>query len=433
MFERRLHALAAGLALLGIAVALTIVVAVNRKGSALQAIDDRWLAWMIDIRTAWLTRLARVVSVLGGPLVMVPLRLTVIGALAWRRRWLQLGAFVGAVVTSELCIGPLKALIDRPRPPGPLVTTDSPSFPSGHAIAASVTAFGLVVVLVPAANRRTRTRWTVLATAFAALMALSRTYLAAHWLSDVIAGVCIGTGLAVAWSAGLELERARRGRASPEPTSRRPGRAARWLRISSVVLLSLGLACVVALHLLRPDLGFAGHRLSEYANGPYGYVMTAAFVSIGIGMLALGAAMSQLPDRRSRIVAIAVAAAAIGMVAAGIWRTDADRVGVTTDAIHSRASAVATLVLIVAALAWSAVPRWRGPGRGIDLAAGLAVVAALFGAVSPVLHHSSWTGVSQRLLWLSLLAWLILTAWQSPAATVRRVADGGRRGCSESR
>ena len=78
---------------------------------------------------------------------MVPLRLTVIAALAWRRRWLQLGAFVGATVTSELCIGPLKALIDRPRPPGALITTDSPSFPSGHAIAASVTAIGLVVVL----------------------------------------------------------------------------------------------------------------------------------------------------------------------------------------------------------------------------------------------------------------------------------------------
>jgi hypothetical protein len=111
------------------------------------------------------------------------------------------------------------------------------------------------------------------------------------------------------------------------------------------------------------------------------------------------------------------------MVAAGIWRTDPDRVGVTTDAIHSRASALATLVLIVAALAWSAVPRWRGPGRGIDLAGGLAVVAALFGAVSPALHHSSWTGVSQRLLWLSLLAWLILTAWQLRPRVARAVTE----------
>ena len=246
---------------------------------------------MTEIRTAWLTRIARILSVVGGPLVMVPLRLTVIGALAWRRRWLQLGAFVGAVVTSELCIGPLKALIDRPRPPGPLITTDSPSFPSGHAIAASVTALGLVVVLVPAANRRTR--WTILAAVFAAVMAMSRTYLGAHWLSDVIAGACIGTGLAVVWPAALELARARRLGAPPQVAVRGSKRATPWLLVTSVVLLSIGLGCVVALHLLRPELAPVRHRLSEYANGRYGYVMTAAFLSIGIGMVALGSAIAQ--------------------------------------------------------------------------------------------------------------------------------------------
>ena len=123
MFERRRHALVAGLVLLGVAAAADR----GRRGRSerlrrCKRVDDRWLAWMIDIRTPWLTRVAEVLSVLGGPLVMVPLRLTVIAALAWRRRWLQLGAFLGATVTSELCIGPLKALIDRPRPPGALIS-----------------------------------------------------------------------------------------------------------------------------------------------------------------------------------------------------------------------------------------------------------------------------------------------------------------------
>lgn len=410
MFERRLHALVAGLTLLVIAAILALVVALDRTGSAVQSFDDRWLRWMTDLRTPWLTRVARITSVLGGPLVMVPLRLTVIVALAWRRRWLQFGAFVGATVTSELCIGPLKALIDRPRPPGALITTDSSSFPSGHAIAASVTAFGLVVVLVPAASRRTR--WTIVAAVFAALMAMSRTYLGAHWASDVIAGACIGTGLAAVWSAALELERARRRGAGREEAGRRSAGATPSLRVISVVLLSLGLACVVALHLLRPDLGPAGHRISEYANGPYGYVMTAAFVSIGAGLLALGPALSQAGRRWSRAVAAAIVAAGIGMVAAGIWRTDPDRVGATTDAIHSHASAAATLVLIAAALTWSVVV------RRLDVAAGLAIAAAILGALSPALHRSGVTGVSQRLLWLTLLAWLILTAWRLPDPSV---------------
>ena len=138
---------------------------------------------------------------------MVPLRLAIVAVLALRRRWLQAAAFLGAVVTSELCIGPLKALTDRPRPPDPLVDTNSASFPSGHAIAASVTALGLVVVLVPPGRRRTR--WTVAAALFAAAVAMSRTYLAAHWASDVVAGAAIGTGLALVWPAALELVRAR--------------------------------------------------------------------------------------------------------------------------------------------------------------------------------------------------------------------------------
>jgi membrane-associated phospholipid phosphatase len=218
MFERRQHALVTGIALLTIALAFTIVIARDPIDSVLQPADDRWLEWMRDIRTPWLTRVARVMSVMGGPMVMVPLRLLVIGALAWRRRWLQLGAFLGATVASELCIGPLKALIDRPRPVGGLSATDSASFPSGHAIASSVTAIGLVVVLVHAGNRRTH--WTIAAALFAALMAMSRTYLGVHWASDVIAGACIGTGMAVVWSAALELERARR--RAVERDDRRP-------------------------------------------------------------------------------------------------------------------------------------------------------------------------------------------------------------------
>jgi len=81
-------------------------------------------------------------------------------------------------------------------------------FPSGHAVAASATAIGLVIVLVPAAGRRAH--WTVIASIFAIVMAMSRTYLSVHWASDVIAGGCLGTGFAVVWPAVLELERERR-------------------------------------------------------------------------------------------------------------------------------------------------------------------------------------------------------------------------------
>jgi membrane-associated phospholipid phosphatase len=217
MFERRMHALTTGVVLLIVAVVLGIIVAIDPSAPAVQGIDGRWLRWMIDSRSPWLTRLANDVSNVGSVKVTLPLRLLVSGLLAWHRRWLQLGAFLGAVVSSELCIGPLKALVDRPRPPNSLIGTSAASFPSGHAIAGAVTAFGLVVVLMPTSPRR----WMAIgcAAAFAGIMAISRTYLAAHWLTDTVAGVCIGTGLALVWPAALEIARDRyqRSEADIEP------------------------------------------------------------------------------------------------------------------------------------------------------------------------------------------------------------------------
>lgn len=55
----------------------------------------------------------------------------------------------------------------------------------------------------------------------------------------------------------------------------------------TIALLLWATACVVALHLLRSDLDPVGHRLSEYANGPYGYLMTTAFVALGGALLTM--------------------------------------------------------------------------------------------------------------------------------------------------
>ena len=207
MFERRVHALVTGCVLLGVAAVVTVITAL-RDTPPWQSLDDRWLAWMVDLRSSGATSVGRTLSRIGGPTVTLPIRLLVVAALSWQRRWLQLGAFIGATVCSELCIGPLKALVDRSRPPHPLIGSSGTSFPSGHAVAAAVTAFGVVVVFMHASPRRLVAIGA--AAAFAGLMAVSRTYLGVHWLSDVVVGVCIGTGMALVWASGLELARDRR-------------------------------------------------------------------------------------------------------------------------------------------------------------------------------------------------------------------------------
>ena len=90
---------------------------------------------------------------------------------------------------------PLKGIYDRPRSPGSLVVTTGTSFPSGHAVAASVTVIAAVIALLPPGRRRAW--WVLAAVAFSILMGLSRAYLGAHWLSDAVAGILLGTSCAL--------------------------------------------------------------------------------------------------------------------------------------------------------------------------------------------------------------------------------------------
>lgn len=163
----------------------------------IQEIDDHWLTLMVNVRDGPLTFLAKVFNVLGLAAVTFPVRILVAVFLGWRRRWYHFAAFVLAVVVSEALIGTVKSLYDRQRPPlrFDLVATSGASFPSGHAVAASVTVVAIVIALFPEGRRRFA--WGAAAAVFSFVMALSRAYLAAHWLSDALGGALLGTTIAL--------------------------------------------------------------------------------------------------------------------------------------------------------------------------------------------------------------------------------------------
>jgi hypothetical protein len=200
------------------------------------------------------------------------------------------------------------------------------------------------------------------------------------------------------------------------------------LRRSAVGFLVAAAALVAILHVVSPDLEARSSRLSQYANGPYGFLMTLAFLALGVGMLMLAAALHSVRERRRAPwnVPAGVAVAGAGMVVSGLVATDPGSANSMRETIHSMASGLASVVLVGTALAWLVVGRWRSPAawQPSRPAAALAVAAAGLATASPWLHRSSWTGFSQRALWVALVCWLFAVVLSLRPVDTTHVSGG---------
>jgi undecaprenyl-diphosphatase len=214
---------AACLILLACTAALFLLMWFPSTRAVIQHWDDVIQQEMVEARDyPAFTPIAKFFNALGSFWVMFPVRIAVLVFLGIRRRWWHFTAFLSAVVLSEISIGTLKNLYDRPRPPNPYVATSGASFPSGHAIAASVTAVALVIAMFPPGGRH-RAIWGAVAALFSFVMAFSRVYLSAHWTSDVVAGTLLGVTIAVCTAYVVQAIRGYRTR---EPATGREPRAA---------------------------------------------------------------------------------------------------------------------------------------------------------------------------------------------------------------
>jgi undecaprenyl-diphosphatase len=131
-------------------------------------------------------------------------------------------ALAGAIAVQAVVVWGMKLAVGRVRPwialglPAPLGSPHDGSFPSGHAAGSACVAGFLAVVLpvVWSASPR-RARWVATGAAIAAgIVAVSRVYLGAHFVSDVVCGA--GLGAIVGVVAGTRyVERAFAGGRSP--------------------------------------------------------------------------------------------------------------------------------------------------------------------------------------------------------------------------
>ena len=181
------------LGLIGLADAAT-------ESDGLAAFDPELTTEAVSLRTPVLTAVARGLTFIGNPPVLVTL--TVVTALIlwrWTRTLRTPAVLLLAMIGSSVLSSGLKNLIGRARPDvtvvlGPVSNTFA--FPSGHTLNSTVF-FVTVAALVWPRIRSLRYRIAILAVAVVMSIGigLSRVYLGYHWATDVLAGWTI----AVVW------------------------------------------------------------------------------------------------------------------------------------------------------------------------------------------------------------------------------------------
>ena len=177
-----------------------------REGDT-QAFDDAVMHWVKDRRHPWLEHSAVEVTMLGTGVVV----LMIVGVAAmflWltRHRYsavLLLVATAGGIVLNNV----LKLYFRRPRPQIFEWGTQamSSSFPSGHAMSATIV-YLTIAYLAARLQKRRWARWLTMLAAFsfAVLISLTRVYLGVHYPSDVAAGALVGLAWAGFCMATLE-------------------------------------------------------------------------------------------------------------------------------------------------------------------------------------------------------------------------------------
>ncbi len=168
---------------------------------------------------------------------------------------------------------------------------------------------------------------------------------------------------------------------------------------------------LVLLHLLRPDYAPATNFISNYAVGPYGWIMTTwfLFMSCGLLTLAIGLYRNDLRSVAAYLGQILLVVASIGLVVSAIYPTDVPGAPATRSGdIHdvSFLVNVGSIFMGIVLLSWSFGNHsaWRSYRRTAWTLTALILLGFVVQFLT--LHQGMPYGLANRFFVVVLFAWL---------------------------
>ena len=182
----------------GMTLTLTALAEHVITGRPLTLLDQQLSDWLVRNRTPSLTTFFIVVTSLGSTAAGVIVAVVLGLYLLLRRQRYWFAATILTIAGGALLNRSLKLAFQRARPAfdDPVTTFAGYSFPSGHTMTATVV-FGTLALFLFTRKKSFRARAVVMCLAVLVILmvAISRIYLGAHYLTDVLAAIAEG----VAW------------------------------------------------------------------------------------------------------------------------------------------------------------------------------------------------------------------------------------------
>jgi undecaprenyl-diphosphatase len=182
--------------------------AVAYEREPLASLDAETSDWVVSSLPTAVEWLARPPSWLGGWIGITAIGIVLGVVLVRERAWLDLGFLLATFAGIQVVVALLKDWFDRQRPDvgSAVELPSSAAFPSGHA-AAGAASLGAAAVLVAERlpSRRARAWLFGILVVAGIAVGLSRIALNVHFVTDVLAGWCLG----LAWLAACLLVRER--------------------------------------------------------------------------------------------------------------------------------------------------------------------------------------------------------------------------------